>query len=247
MLRSIIISFHYALRRLPAVMCFTIVACARDNASQLAVTAEALAAPAPHEKGASANANAMRADSAARDQQDSVNRTLPGYIVDSILPVEEQLRRFRQVIGGEPVTQLKGGSRSRDALIRRFVRAVVAADSIDLLAMVVTPREFADLIYPESPNVHPPYQQDPALVWRTIQNASISGYRRLVRRAGGIPITLEDYSCDPRPSAQGSNRFWGACQLRLKGAAGDTSTHYFFGSIVERQGAFKFMGYRNEF
>ena len=191
--------------------------------------------------------DSMTKDSLARVRQDSINRTLPGYVIDSILPVEEQLRRFRASLGGETVSVLQHGSQSRDALINRFMRALVAGDSAALRAMVISPREFADLIYPESPNVKPPYQQDPALVWRTIQNPSESGFIRLVRRAGGVPVELKRYRCDPKPVSEGANRLWGNCVLTLMGERGDTSSHRFFGSILERGGQFKFMSYKNEF
>ena len=189
----------------------------------------------------------MRADSMARAHQDSVNRTLPGYVIDSILPMDEALRRFRAAIGGEPVSAFAHGSRSRDALVSRFMKALVAGDSADLRAMVVSAREFADLVYPDSPNTKPPYQQDPGLAWRMIENSSESGYMRLLRRAGGIAVTLARYRCDPTPTTQGANQFWTNCTLTLVGAPGDTSTHRFFGNIIARDGRYKFMSYANEF
>lgn len=191
-------------------------------------------------------ADSARRDSVARARQDSVNRTMPGYVVDSILPVAEQVRRFAAQLREAPVTELQGASPSRDALVKRFVQAVVAADSADLLAMALSAREFIDLVYPESPATHPPYQQDPALVWRTIQNPSVSGFKRLVRRAGGIQMTLAGYSCAPA-ARQGENRLWANCQLRLVGAKGDTTTHRFFGTILERHGRFKIISFKNEF
>ncbi len=186
-------------------------------------------------------------DSTTRARQDSVNRTLPGYVVDSIFPVEEMQRRFRAKLGGAPVTAFAGGSPSRDALVQRFIKAVVAADSLDLRAMQVSIAEFAYLVYPDSPNTKPPYTQDPALVWRTIQNPSESGFIRLVRRAGGVPVSLLRYRCDPTPTVQGDNRFWTNCELQLRGEKGDASTHRFFGNIIERDRQFKFMSYKNEF
>ncbi len=186
-------------------------------------------------------------DSVARARQDSINRTRPGYVIDSILPVKETLRRFRRAVGGSPVTALAGGSASRDKLVHRFMNALVAGDSLELRAMAVDAREFADLIYPESPSTKPPYQQDPALVWRSIQNPSASGFKRLVKRAGGVPVKLAKYACDSTPTTQGKNTLWSGCLLSLVGEHGDTSTHRFFGAIVERDGQFKFMSYRNEF
>jgi hypothetical protein len=204
-------------------------------------------APTPAQLAAKAARDSVVKDSTARARQDSINRTLPGYVVDSIFPVEEMNRRFRAKIGGAPVSAFTNGSPSRDALVKRFIKAVVAGDSLDLRAMQVSIAEFAYLVYPDSPNTKPPYTQDPALVWRTIQNPSESGFIRLVRRAGGVPVTLERYSCDPAPTTQGANRFWTNCELRLRGEKGDVSPHRFFGNIIERGGMFKFMSYKNEF
>lgn len=222
-----------------AVALLTIVACDRDTRTTAGGGVTVAARNAARDS--------VIADSIARVRQDSINRTLPGYVIDSILPVEEQLRRFRAAIGGERVRALVGGARSRDELVRRFARAVETSDTATLFRLAVSPREFADLIYPESPNVRPPYQQDPALVWRTIQNPSQSGLRRLVRRAGGIPMPLAGYRCNDAPAIVGRNRFWRDCELRIRGPNGDTSLHRLFGTIVEREGQFKFLGYRNEF
>jgi hypothetical protein len=201
----------------------------------------------PAQLAAKAARDSVVKDSVARARQDSINRTLPGYVIDSIFPVEEMNRRFRAKVGGEPVTAFSGGSPSRDALVKRFMKAVVAGDSLALRAMQVNIAEFAYLVYPDSPNTKPPYTQDPALVWRTIQNPSESGFIRLVRRAGGVPVTLDRYTCDPTPSLQGANKFWTNCELKLRGEKGDRSTHRFFGNIIERDGQFKFMSYKNEF
>lgn len=225
-------------------LCATLAVACENGQSATNSTKDTNTATALHDAVAKDSATK---DSLARARQDSINRTLPGYVIDSILPVEEQLRRFRASIGGETVTALQHGSASRDALVNRFVKALVAGDSVELRAMALTPREFADLVYPESPNTKPPYQQDPALVWRTIQNPSESGFIRLVRRAGGVPVTLKSYRCDPKAVSEGKNRLWGNCVLTLVGEKGDTSTHRFFGSILERGGQFKFMSYKNEF
>src|SRR5690348_8848314 len=99
-------------------------------------------------KVAQALPDSARTDSIARARQDSINRAQPGYIVDSVLPVAEELRRFRSAIGGAPVTALANGSTSRNALVQRFLKAVAATDTADIRAMTLTAREFADLVYP---------------------------------------------------------------------------------------------------
>lgn len=131
-------------------------------------------------------ADSIRADSIARAHQDSLNRAQPGYIIDSVLPVEEELRRFRAAIGGTTVTSLRHGSDSREALVRRLVGAVAAQDTAQLRDMALTAREFADLVYPSSPYTRPPYRQAPGLVWMQMVNPSVSGFKRLMARRGEL-------------------------------------------------------------
>jgi len=196
---------------------------------------------------AAATPDSARADSVARARQDAINRATPGYIVDSILPVEEELRRFRLDAAGSPARTFRDGSRTREALVKRFVRALVVLDSADLKAMLVDQREFADLIYPESPYTRPPYRQSPVLVWNQIQNPSRSGLTRLIRRLGGQPLRYDGYLCATQPDRQGRNLIWTGCVVRLIDQNGDIRKNRLFGSIIERDGNLKFVSYTNEF
>jgi hypothetical protein len=192
-------------------------------------------------------ADSAHIDSLARARQDSINRAQPGYVVDSILPVAEELRRFRASIGGDSAVRLTGGSTSREALVRRFVQALAANDTTDLQAMAVRSREFADLYYPESPYTHAPYRESPALAWSLIQNPSTSGLTRLVRRLGGKPIRYVGHRCDPATVREGRNVRYTGCLIRLVDERGDTVTKRYFGSILERDGRYKFLSYTNQF
>lgn len=196
---------------------------------------------------ADATPDSARADSIARARQDAINRATPGYVIDSILPIDEEVRRFRVAIGGHPTVTFQNGSNTREALVRRFVKALVARDSADLRAMLLSPREFADLVYPESPYTHPPYRQSPALVWNQIQNPSESGLTRLVRRLGGQPLRYDGYACEAKADLQGHNLIWTGCVLRLADQTGEIRANRLFGSIIERDGKFKFVSYANEF
>jgi hypothetical protein len=203
--------------------------------------------PASDQRLVAATPSAGRVDSVLRAHQDVINRKLPGYVVDSILPVEEELRRFRLAVAGLPANKLRHGSGTREALVRRFVRALVIVDSTELKAMLLDPREFADLVYPESPYTRPPYRQAPGLVWNQIQNPNRSGLTRLVRRLGGRPLEYEGHTCAARPDKQGRNLIWTGCIVRLVDSNGDISKHRLFGSIIERERSFKFVSYTNEF
>ena len=189
--------------------------------------------------------DSARADELRRARQDSINRTLPGYVVDSIFPVDEELRRFRKALGGDSALVFTGGSPSRDALVQRFVRAVAAADTNEFRAMVVHGREFADLYYPVSPYSHAPYHQPPQLAWSLIQNPSTDGLTKLLRTMGGKPITYVAHKCDPRVLHEGRITRYAGCIVRITDAKGDTTTRLMFGSIVELGGVYKFLSYTN--
>jgi hypothetical protein len=198
------------------------------------------------DKKATAN-DSIQSELAARARQDSINKTMPGYVVDSILPVEEELRRFRAAVGGAANKTLENGSASRDALVQRFMSSLRANDSADLRAMLLTAGEFADLVYPESPYTHPPYRQAPSLVWMQIEQPSESGLIRVIRRLGGQPLRLVASTCAKKPDVQGANKIWTDCSVRFVDTHGNTKTTKLFGSIIEREHRFKFVSYVNDY
>ena len=210
-------------------------------------TATGNADAGPKSHGSTARADSVRADSIARARQDSISRASPGYVIDSVLPVEEELRRFRAAIGGAEVTELQHASPSRTALVRRFVRDLAARDSADLMEAVISPREFADLIYPSSPNTHPPYRQSPGFVWMQIGGQSSSGLKRVLQRRGAAGLTYLGHTCPGKPDVQDANRLWTQCVVRLVSPTGDTTAQRLFGTILERGGRFKFVSYANQF
>ena len=191
--------------------------------------------------------DSAHADSVARARQDSVNRAQPGYVVDSALPPGEELRRFRDAVGGTPTTALTGGGASREELARRLVGAVERRDTADLRAMALSAREFADLVYPASPMSRPPYRQSPAFMWAQLMRPSIAGFGRLMRERGGTRYEYQGVICRATPEVQGPNRMWSGCSLWLVGPARDTVTERWFDSIIERDGRFKIVSYAGRF
>jgi len=185
------------------------------------------------------------ADAETIPRPESVSESAaPTRVVDSIFPIEEEIRRFRALLGPEP-TGLSGGLPSRDALVERFADAVSRADTSALVAMLLTQDEFGWLYYPHTMFTHPPYELPPALLWFQIQNGSTGGFTQLMQRLGGRPLGLQGYSCPPEPRAEGPNRVWEGCVVRWDPPDGDPTELALFGSIVERGGVFKFVSYSN--
>lgn len=216
------------------------------------IAALAIAACSPSGESKSVSAESVRADSIhkdsiARARQDSIVRAQPGYVIDSVLPVEEELRRFRAAVGGTPAKVLSNGSSSREELVKRVVRDVAVRDSADLRALTLTAREFADLVYPSSPYTRPPYRTAPGLVWMQISQPGATGLKRLLARRGGTTFEYVDFSCQPTPERQGANTLWTDCQVRVLGPTRETLTQRWFGSIIERDGIYKIVSFANQF
>jgi hypothetical protein len=196
------------------------------------------------EASAPGSAALVRRDEAERARHDSIVRAQPGYIIDSILPVEEEIRRFQATISRKP-TSLVNGAGSRSALIARFVRALERSDTTALLRLVVDRAEFGHLIYPTSPNAAPPYRQSPDLVWLSRSASTDKAVTRLLRRFGGKPLGYTGFACPDSADHQAMNAVWFGCVVKRVEARGDTTQLRMFGAIVAREGRFKFLSLAN--
>lgn len=186
------------------------------------------------------------ADSLARVRQDSDNRAQPGYIVDSILPIEEQLRRFRADVP-DTLRRLDGGSSSREELVRSFFRSLAGADTTGLVRLTISRAEFAWLVYPDSPLSAPPYRLAPDLAWMRHAAASGAGLLRLLERLAGSGMQFQSWGCGEAPVQEGANRIWRDCAVRFERPGAEPQTLALFSSIIERNGRFKILSYANGF
>jgi len=184
-------------------------------------------------------------DSAVRAVQDSVNRAQPGYIVDSIFPAEEEIRRFNE---GIPRPEgLTGGTSSREDLVRQFVAALRTSDTAALRALHVTRAEFGHLVFPESPHVQPPYKTKPLVIWMQLMSDSQRGMARLLERVAGDSVRISGLQCQQVADREGANRYWRGCTLNVVDAAGAARRLRLFGQIIERDGRLKFLSYSTDF
>ena len=173
----------------------------------------------------------------------AVAATSGGY-VDSAISTAEALRRFRGDLEEIP-TSLVRGATTRDALIQGFVRAMEARDTAALRDMVLSRAEFAYLYYPTSKFSRPPYALPPAVLWLLMRENSLKGVRRSLDRRGGQPLGYLGYHCEPQPEPQGENTLWNGCTIRRGVTPEDTITERLFGTIIERDGRYKFVSYAN--
>ena len=160
--------------------------------------------------------------------------------VNAVVPtIQSELSTFRS---GMREPSSLAGPPSRDSLIRLFERALMKRDSAGLAHLQITREEFAYLYYPDSKLSHPPYELGPDLMWMQIQSQSDRGLRRLIAKYGSRSIPVRELECEA-PERQNEVVIH-QCGVRTSGAAG-TKPERLFGSIIERGGRFKFVGYAN--
>lgn len=173
----------------------------------------------------------------------------PGDRVDSILPMPEYLRRFRNELP-EP-GRLGGGSVGKEALAAAVLAAVSKRDTAALRAFPVSRAEFAWIVYPAHMYSRPPYELDPALFWLQLKAETDKGLHRLLARLGGHPLHLVGMHCtrDTLQLAPAGGMLWGECRVRFRDAeVGDgVVERKLFGSIVERDGHARLLSYANDF
>lgn len=169
---------------------------------------------------------------------------MAGRVVDSLVPREEALRRFRE--GLPAVDSLAGGAESRDALVAAFVRALGAADTAALAGLAITPAEFAYLYYPTATQALPPYDLEPRLMWFMLFEQSNQGIRRALQRYGGGAMRLADYDCEAGGQREGENTIHGPCVVRWVDRRGDTLAAPLLSRILERGGRHKVLSYANK-
>jgi hypothetical protein len=165
-------------------------------------------------------------------------------VVDSIFPIEEELRRFRREL--PEVTALADGASSRDELVERFLVALERGDSTAFAPLLLSRAEFAYLYYPHTVYTRPPYELSPGLLWFQMENLTSRGLTRMLRAFGGRALNTDGYVCEEPPSSEGPGQVWSGCRIVLTPPSGEQTTVRLFGSILERGGRFKFVTYSTD-
>jgi len=162
--------------------------------------------------------------------------------VDSVFPVDEEIRRFKVARDLGITTTLQDGARTRDDLVEAFMTALERADTAGLRKMALSPGEFIDLYYPASIFARSPYKQSPELRWFLLQQHSEKGVNRLLQRHRSHAAGFRSYQCAVSQT-EGSSIIWDRCTVNWAGHRGPVRL---FSTIIERDGHFKFVSFAND-
>lgn len=178
-------------------------------------------------------------------EESVTDRPAGGVHVDSALSIDVHLERFRRVAGAR-VGGLRGAAPSTRALVDRWAAALAARDTSALVALAVDRAEFAWLYYPESHFARSPYEMPPGLLWSRITAASDAGLRRSLMRVGGARLTVIGFRCEGPEVTEGRNLLIGGCTVDLRVDGAPLAAERLFGTILARDGAYKFLSYAND-
>lgn len=170
----------------------------------------------------------------------------PGTIIDSVFPMPEMLRRFRDSL---PATAtLLHAAPTRDALLRSFIAALAASDRVMLGHLALSRAEFAYVYFPNVADTTSDVTLSPQRRWDQLTLNSEKGVRRALTRLGGNALTLQSYNCPNAPVVRGTLRMHEGCTVRLteSGTGATAFSGHLFGTIVEQAGRYKFAGYSND-
>jgi hypothetical protein len=167
-----------------------------------------------------------------------------GGVVDSILPIAEQLRRFRASVGNPP-SAFVGGTSSIAELATTIATALQSHDTSTVRALVLTKPEFAWFYYEHSPMAREPYEVPPGLLWDQIIASSDEGARRLFQLFGGQRVRFREPRCATVDSSDVSTHVFSDCTVSpvVDGKRGPPQA--LFGTIVSHSGRFKLLSYAN--
>lgn len=204
-------------------------------------TLEAGAVPQPIPFGVDPSMVEWRSDGALIASRDSLRKT-PGYVIDSVFPPDEALRRFQRDAGPAP-DALTAGAASLDALLRRYWATLTSGDSMALQPLVVSKAEFAHLYFPES--AEPASGMQPHISWLLLSNNSGRGLARALAIASDSDAPILGTACIDRRQIAGRNIVHGPCGI-VRSASAKRDTLWITNHVIERGGVFKLMSFANE-
>ena len=179
-------------------------------------------------------------------QQDSDAKLATANIArgDS-LPIHADLTLFQSELPRQAHDLGTHAAASRDALFDQFVRAVEDSNAAVLRSLRLDVAEFAYLYYPPSRYTRAPYELPPATLWLLIEQNGLKGEARVLQHYGGRSLNVNGYRCEDEPRTEGPNRLWEHCLLERADDTGQRFQERLFGSILERDGKFKFVSIAN--
>ena len=138
---------------------------------------------------------------------------------------------------------LDGTFASPDALAEAVLTALENGDTAALEALPLSELEFRTVVWPELPSSRPQRGLPFDYVWGDLHQKSTNARRRLIDRHGGKHYELLAVEFAGDTTEYETYRVHRETMLTVRNESGEEDTLALFGSILERDGAFKLFSY----
>lgn len=159
--------------------------------------------------------------------------------VDSILPLDEDLRRLRAGLVEPPA--LRDAAPTLDQLVQRLAAGVAARDRAALDRLTLSLEEFAWFYYPGHPHAQPPTRLGSGVMWMMIRENSDKGLNAILGKLGGRPLVIASREC-AAPGRRGANVIVYPCRFGIEGLTGPVRL---FGEVLVRPEGYKLVSLAN--
>ena len=132
---------------------------------------------------------------------------------------------------------------SPDALAEAMLTALAEGNSAGLEALPLSELEFRTVVWPELPSSRPERGLPFDYVWGDLHQKSTNARLRLIDRHGGRHYDLLGVEFDGETTTYETYRVHRETVLTVRDETGEEVTLALFGSILERDGAFKLFSY----
>ena len=133
---------------------------------------------------------------------------------------------------------------SVEKLAAAFLDAVARKDAPALRELLVTQREFQSWLWPEFPMSDPAMNVPEGFAWRNLAVKRDKGLRRILRELGGTRNEVQAVRFVEEAEEYPSFRVLGGTRIDARDDRGAPITITAAGSVVNLNGRYKFMSYR---
>lgn len=149
------------------------------------------------------------------------------------------------LIGSCGQRELKFSESSIQNLAEEVLEAVESNDPEALLRLRINEREFKKYLWPEFPASDPKMNVPFSFAWENLNQKSEKGARRALSQYGGNRYDFESIYFQEKTETYPSFKLYSKSVLIVKDSEGSLHELQFCGSIVEKNGEYKFLSYRD--
>lgn len=145
--------------------------------------------------------------------------------------------------------RLQKGAASPDAVVRQALAALAASDTARLLGMLVTESEFKQYLYPEFGAYYPAAadtsEQARQFVWENHSLGTYKALRKGMQNLAGRRMELVSVLFTDGEKRFGSYTIHEGTDVKVRLENGEQMDLHAFGAIVEMDGVYKLLSYRD--